>query len=86
MCICVYEEYIIIMHIKEKQATGKKFDLVSCLRFSFEERTLNHGRRQILYQGYLKLTKTHLVLGENWELVECLINKLRTRINSTTSI
>ena len=30
------------MHIKEKQATGKKFDLVTCLRFSFEERTLNH--------------------------------------------
>ena len=54
MCICVYEEYIIIMHIKEKQATGKKFDLVSCLRFSFEERTLNHRRRQVLHQGLIQ--------------------------------
>ena len=54
MCICVYEEYIIIMHIKEKQATGKKFDLVSCLRFSFEERTLNHRRRQVLAQGLIQ--------------------------------
>ena len=42
MCVCMCKKNMIIMHIKEKQATGKKFDLVTCLRFSFEERTLNH--------------------------------------------
>ena len=52
MCVC--KKNIIIMHIKEKQATGKKFDLVSCLRFSFEERTLNHRRRQVLTQGLIQ--------------------------------
>ena len=41
-CKCECTNTHIIMHIKEKQATGKKFDLVTCLRFSFEERTLNH--------------------------------------------
>ena len=42
---------MIIMHIKEKQATGKKFDLVTCLRFSSEERTLNQRKRQIYISG-----------------------------------
>ena len=42
VCECMCKKNMIIMHIKEKQATGKKFDLVTCLRFSFEERTLNH--------------------------------------------